>query len=1704
MKYHFICAAEDDLIATKQSFLLFDLPRNATDSGAPRGDLVATNIASVLGELKGLTTKEQYEKIIEQQETAKTKQTRAKIYKKLSIHSPIYSALAINIDPTSKPNIPHFLHLAILLAYCGTTATNKSDIVELSKQCIGIANLESEALTGTSSLIPKRLKPDALGESAAKLKDLVKTKSKPNTSKTSEINQLRKALIKATEIILDVLLSLESQKNSLGAPSDRVKRRKKHTNQIKRQRKERAKDLDDDFDNSPESRYTRDEYQSNNRDPDEAHSGVDGAMLSSQSNENVGDENATKAQGRKGHNLRTTNLYAGRSSEAFTVVESRKSLAALVNYQPLNSSHLTTAALILWLLNATFGRNYKELALACSGEDADYPSGIFKLSRSGDTYTITYHHTLAEDKFAELPAGIINESPAAVIQLSVALPPIKGSDKAWDYLRKCRNDSDELNALLEERDRIKTHIRNHETGRFTQTRLRGSVVQAHFQRKMDLPLTQLTFCEGLDSSLAALHYLHWSEKELQSEFNATLQDLYGDLLPAQPMGTDRLIGAPISALPLEIFRPATTWVTDSFQWLLRNKNPLDLVTYHNLLTKVVSHTLAVGSAHRGTAEFCELTINDICLAFGIIMYRDKPSDSSIFRRIAVMPTITRELVAFYLAWLKKLITQSNDKSAYEAADAALKGTRPLLFLIEDSQTSPISISSIFNELLPDIPVRIPRHLQSCKLRDFGAPALLVEAHLGHNFQSFIFGSNGLISPQELADTLRPYLDTWMTAAGYTLKVPPRKGVERDIKGSRDFHALHEQEMISDKERLRERIKSQLTSTTRKISRPERIDNAISGYVPNYARVHAPENVSIDRNTALEIRDNLIGDCDDDIIAVHVLCRALRGRLQRHKKRHNWKVELPAPVVWDIRPPLNITRAHMRAADQLIHYRTQLLDYAETADASSLFILARCALVLWADCKTWDESLKWMEAAESSIIIKDEPYILIDLSPPHAEARTIAGIPFVFVAAYLNRPSNSVKTNVSLQKILGKGANVDSLNATVKFARSIVHSGIATDLINGSLPSKELPVERLRQYNTNDIGFTGKPLPIESSLELHESLPRNESTPSQDAELFKKLWQLTTNPPKSAVGDNPERLRSASVAIKHWSANRKLSGLMTMITAWSLELLKAGANHKTGNELTYATVGKYIKIVWRVLSSAFAGYDINSLESDEATEQIESALSDTKSIQEAEINRFNRFWSEMSQLYELPPISLPTVGNAQSNIEAYVITDREIALSRQAIADWQVNTEFNSSYSPAIRDTCAIHPIYANGGVRRNEAANLRTKDVINDPLATYIIIRPHKDHTIKSKASHRTIPLPSPIQINLEKGRHLFSGLNTSDGAKALGLNIITASGQIATGSTSFRIHHFRHSKATKEMQTGLAADDPIQKIRLITRASADLGHASPRTTLSHYSHATFFTLSCRQINSVESLSNRLLANLFNEEIDLQRQHRTRAKQRQLPLAARYTRLLRGEKYKIKQWPIKSIPLPNQFKYQSKVLSLKTILLWLTRYARGESPLKAATGLNLNIETVISLLETNNRWAEMVKWRCIQDHIAQQDLEDLSKNQRLTTRGRKGHKRFPSPWVDRAIQDLHCNIAPATKIQVIQIAAMISWRRRGKIYISKVDDSLQNWAEALRPLSIGVAQQSDQADKLEILLLDGPQTKHTVNEIKLMLFGYGMFSIINN
>jgi len=544
-----------DTVADLQKCLDFSLKAG----NLPNGDAVAKTLGELESDLTPFITPSQLKKL---RSSAKLATKRATLVasnredthplNKYANESPIYTSLATHIiRPYLAVHVAKALktpQTLLLLHHLDLKKLSNSEISQLSSFCRRFSKATPETARLIANNTPSEPSVRSLDECIHKLE-----KPDNNFEPTNSDQKRIEEYVSALTLWRDFVLGTTTQAQNIDVDTNR--------SVAKALRKKTTK-----------NRFcTVDSYVDEKSENEPAE--VDTTLL-------LGDKKcppeALLTLAQHGHWLRLNRAYAGRSDESLAPPAAKIAIESILSLSSIKGAE--KIAILIWKLVAITGHPFDQIyAVITKQENVDF--GVLKdITKNGTTYHWVSQHVIEK----RLPVPALDKETATDLALQAKLPASSSDDNAWTSLQNSKPTREFNNAVLKAKKKIRKQLRQIPgLNQFTESRLRGTVIQAVFRSTYDMPLTQYMFGERLQYSAAGLHYLTFDQRYVQNTLNLALYHSFGDFLPHNSLLTPRIIvGAPKANIEFDVLHSCSQWFNNQQDLITQPLRKQNLTSKH--------------------------------------------------------------------------------------------------------------------------------------------------------------------------------------------------------------------------------------------------------------------------------------------------------------------------------------------------------------------------------------------------------------------------------------------------------------------------------------------------------------------------------------------------------------------------------------------------------------------------------------------------------------------------------------------------------------------------------------------------------------------------------------------------------------------------------------------------------------------------------------------------------------------------------------------------------------------------------------------------------------------------------------------------------------------------------------------------------------------------------------------------------------------
>ena len=1183
----------------------------------------------------------------------------------------------------------------------------------------------------------------------------------------------------------------------------------------------------------------------------------------------------------RGSQLRLTALWSGQSVEALTPAEAKPCMEALLTHEA--TSDAEEIARILLIVSGLTSHKYANLIAGFSPPfEHDTPAPKLSVAVKEGLLNIEFD-VIGHDGFAGLPAGAaslyLTHHVAQRLRLAVPLEQITDNPELLNKI--CTIDSAEhplLQGILGSVRTLTNLIRHAVTDRFALHSWRSTMTQALISQTTDIPLAQLIICEDIGVNASAQHYIARDNNQINDTIQKIHHALWADLLPhpAKVLG-EGLTGAPWGGIRLENIQTASTILQKAAQ-TSKIELPESLsIELHNVLVDWTAWLLMLATASRNHSDFDQLTLDQIGLGSHLIVYADKPADPSIFRRVAAIPPFVTNEISRLLhhliqlrSYCRKFDHRKSERRIAEHIDKVLTSRKPLFFCLTDKDrtekdekqatsketriTKWRSREFINTYLTRDYRLNFARSLFASQTRKHDLlPGILIETQLGHIAGKSPFADDSTLAPIEYARALAAPLTEYLQLCGINTDNPYQAPahLERALEKPLNLEAILGG--IRDTQANDEKMMRNQRGLERGALEEKRVAEAITESIKEHIGIEKgesfPTSITLTQDECIAISRKVLQHIPGDEKRLVSALRQFRNRLRELKSIYKWDIAIPPPIFWHIQSPIRLTKYHLQARDSLDQLRRMIASQFSSLAPEQIHEATVLFLVSYDYLPTVHAAWQLLKEKKPPYAIPSKDCWAIDVPVDTETGQTMAKVlpkPAVYAleAAYrshipipeygeLCRRIHSILPHELRSHPRYSQSTLESIEKLITIARLVTTPPVIADAVSGVQLQRELPAKRISELFSNSGNMNHAPIeePETPKLRATKKAATQQPFESEVGRLKKIL------PNKSARGTRP--WRGVKTQLTEWEASGCHPNT-TLLIQWCQTLMEPTANRKTGGQLALKTVRDYVVDVSTVLVEALGNSNIWSLDEEEILEAIEAVLQSPDNPRENSHKHLNRFFDDMHRAEELPRLQFGNDKNALAAIDASIVTPAEYQLIQNQLTSWAKSKQLTISERRALLQVATYTQISAFSGTRRSELQFARAKD-IND-TARVIAIRHNQTRTLKTRAAKRLLCYTDTQWENLSlsiqnEEKWLFPEFNSS-ALRIRPLDCATRALKHATGDNSARLHHYRHTVATNGLSRLFDISDITERLRSSSQLSTSLGHASLKTTLSHYCHS--------------------------------------------------------------------------------------------------------------------------------------------------------------------------------------------------------------------------------------------------------------------------
>lgn len=939
---------------------------------------------------------------------------------------------------------------------------------------------------------------------------------------------------------------------------------------------------------------------------------------------------------------------------------------------------------------------------------------------------------------------------------------------------------------------------------FTVAGLRRSLGSAIMEASGDLAMAQLVCGDSFGRPSAHQHYYAPRRKDVAGIYVRTMSQLLDGSASPRLVQAGERVGSELLVRP-ECAKQLASASHGCFDEQIAAATGTSRVVlqHRSLLDHLVRMTLAT-CGHRWSNALFTITLRDLDLHTGAVLFADKRHDVAHDPRLACLPSVVCRQIVAYVAAVEGLCRLFPEIEA--ALLPALQGSAPLLFdlrEVADHLETCVPTVDLIHDRGPREWQVLPENWGRTYLRtrglEMGAPAFLLACQLGHfDTVGYPFSNESPTEPIDVVLRLRPWLDRVAKTQGWVVLDTPAFSAEpgADDQGKPNIVAwpcmplrdwVHELSEANERAAVVQREwqksirmdarKAREASEKAVLEHVLLVDAGVSAaYMDHDQASHVKE---MDRLDLYRVRQELLADCGDDTGLALARVRALRHVLRIVAKLAGQPVPTVAiPIA--VRRPLD--NAFFKGAclalsqAELLRERVRERAAMKRPDRTFAIQVARVAeaLALYGgigDAATVLAIIAARANVRPSATIPD--LALVPLEPGHVVAlRGVASLALCDLAQRF--PNGHVPAVADIETTLGSllpqwavgpatTGLLTRLCSTMAVANRFEYSPaarFAVDPKHGSMSAtveEQLafidgdPVGPRREASAEKDNVTaGSPAKIAtargSALSQYNMLCRMIPTAGQRFHLVLSKRTIT------AAAVQSDATRAAVIAeLDLWlrqsdeGTGEGLWSIVRMLAGWTkLELTRRKPD---GMYLKYRSIKTYLTRFGRALVQELGELDATRWTERVVEDAYEFALdasADAKAKVAAGLLSFHRF---AEAEFDLPEVDLSPVyaelENAERCADAAMILPAERSAAFNSIAKLAWGGAIADAAQTRIaRAADAVTPYLGYGGARLSEPMGMQVGDVARRPDGQlWARVRSNRLRSLKTRAAARVLLL---------------------------------------------------------------------------------------------------------------------------------------------------------------------------------------------------------------------------------------------------------------------------------------------------------------------------------------------------------------------------
>ena len=1143
-------------------------------------------------------------------------------------------------------------------------------------------------------------------------------------------------------------------------------------------------------------------------------------------------------------------LHSGQSEDVLTAHECLDVMNILLHHIP--STRNENIARTIWVISGAMAIRPAILLRSFSEMGQTHPTHLnHKAILKNDTIEVWYDHP--ESGLPSAPPNVTTLCEHAFdserrICRTLNIEGLPFDTSILSDLKNIEDDSEDAELILQAIRDIGSMIKGR-VRRCTQYRFAFSLLQPIFNATNDFAVLQLISGERLGHSMAHLHYIAYPQAQIDSIQDEAREHLFPGIFPKTQTLYSNWIGAPKGMISLSNL--------DSLKDISilgarpnRHSSIKEICDYHNRFVSFCSHLLALSTASRNLIDFDELTFSQFSLTHNLVIFEDKRSDPSCYRRAPVLSTSCCNAVHAYGDHLQKLRTRltGTHSNVLNFLEDVLASRKPMFFSLDtnESKIEPRSwsIKTEMKHLFSDdTPYNFYRPIISTQLRQIDwKMAPFIEAHLGHTIGLMYVNNESTISWLEYKNAMLNLLDVFFDQLGIQISRSSNSHFKIDL--FQQLPSKLAQQITSTYKDDFNELKAQIAVESQNGTSIQQliVDEIKQSFeVEHLSQI--PDNAVIDNELSKSIFRKT-ESLAKNYLQLNNVIRKTRIFLKNLAAEKNWGLELHKKGYAEIGTPIEITRFHLRAAEELEELRKRLWATFNINNTGHVIWL----LLLYGGAHSIQMAKSVINNLDKSFCFPEEGILVINTLHSLDQAHAVSGISAV-VLLELKLQNVSLK-RINSTKALGPLLNVawsdDEIDEFFSLAFSLEYPPLLNRLHTRRIISRTLPYERFIELISDSHNASRQLISHQEKQSLGDTLATSSyALVEKEYKALKSCFVLNSE-------QRPEKTNPVITdKIDQLLAQFEGSQFGYSLHLWAKILLKPHANIRSGKYLKSQTVSKYLHLIFKFLTPVFVNKRFEDIGSEELLDEIDDQLyliydadidKDQVEVNEAKTT-INRYIKEICLQMQLPQVFVPSSSQDKTTdpigVDANLILPAEFDWIERVIKHYRDHPNTNNQELAAFNRLLDLINIGEMHGPRTNELVKARGRD-FSTQSPQILSIAPHAQRSIKTTSGIRPLELLN-VTIDTEGkiDEFPFQDAFKNEHVRFDSLHLLNNLIKKITLDERGRYYWSRHYAANAKLIKAISLGDPFTRHQQFQKIKMEMGHKSLDTTLGSYTHTS-------------------------------------------------------------------------------------------------------------------------------------------------------------------------------------------------------------------------------------------------------------------------